>query len=106
MVEAVIERFPNLDPMAQAMVVRFMIPTEDSQQRFARIHALAQRSDDALVRITYLATQVAEPDSPVIDAALRDGNEDVAAFAQGLRAALEQASAESAAASPAGQAGE
>ncbi len=83
MIAAVNERYPRLDRLAQAMVLRFLPHQEENAARpFEAIHGLAQRSEDPLVRIMYLAANMSEADDPALGAAMRSPVEPVARFAE------------------------
>ena len=91
-IQSVLEsRFPRLNPVEQAMVIRMMSPQPAAQQRFSRIQELAVRLEQPLPRITYLATQVEDLEAPALAAAVRSEDPQIAAFAEALRGALELA---------------
>lgn len=87
--QAMTERFNRYDNLRQAWMVRFLLPDAKGQPMLPRIHELAQRSEDTLVRIMYLASQVSDPKSPVLDAADRSSNPRIARFASTWRPTLE-----------------
>lgn len=79
---AVSERYPRLDALEQAMVVRFLPRRmEGTAAQFDVIHNLAQRSEDPLIRIMYLAANVSSDTDPALQAAMRSPVEPIARFA-------------------------
>lgn len=86
--DVVNELYPQLNTVEQAWAVRFAGRPEQGESRFTRVLDLAARSDDPLVRITYLATHVAESESPQINAALRHANPQIRRFAEALKIGL------------------
>ena len=92
--QAVGHAYPQWNPMMQAWVVRFLVPGADHEALFDTIHESAQRSQEALVWVVYLATQVSDPDAAVINTALRHPDAKIAAFAGALREDLELAAAQ------------
>lgn len=78
--------FSKLDPLHQAWVVRFLPPQGATRELLAPVYDIAIRSKDPLVQLSYLATQITDPASPEIDAALRSGDERVKRYAATLKA--------------------
>jgi len=58
--------------------------------RLRRIFEQAKRSDSELVRFTYLAMQVRDPQAPELLAALRSDNEEIRIFAGQLQTVIEE----------------
>ncbi len=83
MTAAVEDRFPDLDRLGRAMVVRFLpSPSGPGMPRlFETLHGLAQRSDDPLVRVMYLAANVGDPADPALEAAQRSEVAAISRFA-------------------------
>ncbi len=73
------------DPVRRAWVVRYMPQEVRGEQACPGVHRAAERSDETLVRVLYLATQIGDGSSPIIDAALRAGDQRVVRFAEGFR---------------------
>jgi hypothetical protein len=77
------------------MVVRFLPgPIDNAPRMFEAIHGLAQRSEDPLVRIMYLAANTVGPDDPALEAAMRSPSDRVARFAEAWVDVLGQRQAE------------
>ena len=91
--EVVEDAYPRWNTTMQAWVVRFLVQDADRRASFELIRESAQRSEDALVWIMYLATQVSDPEAAVINTALRHSDAKVVAFAGALREGLERAAA-------------
>lgn len=85
-VAALNQSFAGLDPLLQAWTVRFL-PAKAAGV-LGPVYDAVARSKDAMVRVAFLATQVKDPASPQIDAALRSPDEQVKAFAAALRESL------------------
>jgi tetratricopeptide (TPR) repeat protein len=90
-VAALNQSFAGLDPLLQAWTVRFL-PAKAAGV-LGPVYDAVARSKDAMVRVAFLATQVKDPASPQIDAALRSPDEQVKAFAAALRESLTAAGA-------------
>ncbi len=65
---AVIEAYPDLDPVSQAWLIGVMAQGPTSQA----IRSMARKSDNRLVKISYLFHCVDGVDDPMLDAARRD----------------------------------
>jgi hypothetical protein len=110
---AAVEVWPDLSVEQRAWVLSFLAPEGPAAPLFAELRRLAGRSDDLLVQLTLLATQVTEPDDPLLNQALRGEAGPLKRFAEARRRALQQraereAAAQEAAApdTPAGPPGE
>jgi tetratricopeptide (TPR) repeat protein len=90
-VAALNQSFAGLDPLLQAWTVRFL-PSK-AAGALGPVYDAVARSKDAMVRVAFLATQVTDPASPQIDAALRMADPQVKAFAAALRESLTAAAA-------------
>lgn len=92
MTSAVTDGYPTLDRLGRAMVVRFLPlrPEDGSPSPFETIHDLAQRSDDTLVQVMYLAANVVEPADPALEAAQISDVPDVSRFAMAWADVLAQ----------------
>jgi len=95
---AINEALVDMDPLLQAWTINFLPNRQqDEQGLFEPARAMAQRSDDPLVRVLYLARHVAEPFDPAVNAAQRHDNEVVrdyaAAHKRGLEIEIEKARA-------------
>ncbi|MCC7146085.1 MAG: hypothetical protein IT443_06530 [Phycisphaeraceae bacterium] len=88
MAESVVKRFVDLDPTSQALVVRFIPAGDRGTALFGGALDMARRSDNTLVKICYLATQVASSQDPTLDAGLRSNDADVRKFAEAVRQSL------------------
>jgi len=80
--------FQGLNEVGQAWVIRFMLANRQGRDWFGNVDELAQRSDSLIVWITYLATQVHEPESVAMNTALRHSNPLVVKFANAQRTGL------------------
>jgi len=66
-----------------------MESSKEAYEAFAQIIEVARRSDDPMVRISYLTTKVFDPKSPDIDAAIRHSNPQISQYAKELRVSRE-----------------
>lgn len=89
-VDIVNAAFPQMDPLRQAWTISFMPGTADVRSLAPNVFDLAQRSDDTMVKLVYLANHVKNAADPMLSAALRDGNANVALFAQALQQSFQQ----------------
>lgn len=89
--DALNQAYGKLDAVGQAWVLRFVPPAGPRGSMFDPILQLASRSDEALVRVMHLSTQVRDPASAEMNAALRHADRRVVGFAEALRSGLEQA---------------
>ena len=98
MIQAIEERYPTLDPVAQAWTIGFASRTTEGNPGMPQLLNAAKRSKNPLIRIVYLLAHVRDdPDSPDLNAAMRDDNPLIAEFAKAHRAAIVQRLAEQAA---------
>jgi tetratricopeptide (TPR) repeat protein len=88
--EAVNRAFPELNPVEQAWAASFIPRLPHIQPLFEPTLTAANRSDNTLVRLALLATQVTETDSPVLNAALRMPEGPVREYARATLNMLEQ----------------
>ncbi len=89
--DAVNNLYPELDPLRQAWTVMFITPQAREDGALSRVMDLAQRSTEPMVQIALLTTQVDDPASPVLAAALRSDNKLVRDYAAAIRDALQRA---------------
>jgi len=82
------DMYPNMTPQMQAWTVCFTPPSGDLVGLMPNVHQQAQRSDNALIQVVYLATQVADPNAPAMTAALRSNDPAITGYAQALRQAM------------------
>ncbi len=87
-VDTINGEFTRMSVRQQAWTVRFLSLAREQKQLFQRIIDQAQRSDEPLVRLMYLVTQVEEADSPQLAAAIRHDNPQIKGFAQAYREGL------------------
>lgn len=80
--------YQDHDPATRAWVVLMSTRDVPEQARLAGVLESAARSDDPLVRISYLATQVNDPASQELDDALRHADRRISRFAEARRNAL------------------
>jgi hypothetical protein len=78
------QSFPRLQPPQQAMLVALLVPQASVPFLFKEVNQLADRSDEPLVRMAYLTTQVAAADDPVLMHALHSTDAMVRQYAQWL----------------------
>ena len=88
-VQAVNETVPDLEPMLQAWAVRYLQPSDIYKQEMSRLIEIAQRSDNILVRVMYLATQVRDPADASLTDAMRSDIPEIRDFATAQRAEIE-----------------
>jgi tetratricopeptide (TPR) repeat protein len=102
--EALAQRFRNFDTLQQAWTMRFLPPVDRQPVAVQRVVELAQRSREPLVRLVYLESQVTDPASPALNAALREEDPLIGEYARALRESLRerQAARDAAAQGPAG----
>ncbi len=81
--------FANLKVYEQAWALFFMESSKEAYEAFAQIIEVARRSDEPMVRISYLTTKVFDPKSPDIDAAIRHSNPQISQYAKELRVSRE-----------------
>lgn len=74
--------FPQLDPVTQAWAVIFLPGDPDGRALFDRIHQVAQRSDEAVVRVAYTMAQVTDPQSTHISTDMRHADPRISIFAR------------------------
>jgi tetratricopeptide (TPR) repeat protein len=91
MADALNQAYVGLDPLTQAWVMRFIPQSDRTREMFGAIIQIASRSEDPNIRVMYLATQVSDPDSNDLNAALRHSRPEVVEFAQAIQGALEGA---------------
>lgn len=77
--------FANLKAYEQAWALFFMEYSKESYEAFTEIIDVARRSDEPMVRISYLTNMVFDPKSPDIDAAIRHSNPQISQYAKELR---------------------
>jgi len=99
---AVTRTYQSMDPLLQAWTVHFLLPDAQKKPVLSTVHDLAQRSDNPLIQIVYLASQVDDPQSPLLDAALRHKDAAIAGFGQAWREVLRQTAKEQPVAAPPG----
>ncbi|HEX7010024.1 MAG TPA: hypothetical protein VF184_08580 [Phycisphaeraceae bacterium] len=87
------QRFTQAGPFEQAWLLRFAPSDEPASQRYAPLLDAAQRSDEPLVRVVYLACHVTDPAAPALAAAVRHENQTIRTFAQALSDSFAAASA-------------
>lgn len=92
--EAINSRFPTFNPTQQAWTLRFLPPADRLPENLQPAVDLAQRSNEPLVRVVYLAAQVTDPESPAMTAALRHEDPVIGEFARALRSALTTSASE------------
>jgi hypothetical protein len=73
------ETFAKQDPIEQAWLLGVMPEGLLPEQ----VQSVAQRSEDRLVKLTYLLTQVTGPGDPMLDAAIRSEDEPLRRLAEG-----------------------
>lgn len=88
--DKVSQRFPSFDSKTKAWTIRFMLPDEDGNPVAQRVIDLAQRSDDPMVRIMYLAMNADSPDAPALTDAIRHDDPTIRTFAQAMKAGFEK----------------
>ncbi len=100
--QALTRKYESMDSLMQAWTVRFLTPDPAGKALLQTIHELAQRSDNPMVQVVYLASQVSDPASPLIDAAIRSRNATISDFGTAWRTVATQlkAAAKPATASP------
>ena len=77
--------FGKFEPYEQAWMCAFLPNDKKSADALRPVHNSAQKSNDPIVRIAYLATQVHNPNSPLIDSDLRHTHPMVRDFAESHR---------------------
>jgi len=87
---AAVEVWPDLSIEQRAWVLSFLAPEGSAAPLFAELRRLAGQSDDPLVQLTLLATQVTEPDDPLLNQALRGEAGPLKRFAEARRRTLQQ----------------
>jgi hypothetical protein len=98
------QAFPRLEPLEQVMLASLLPRKAELPYLCREVHQLADRSDDPLVRMAYMVTQVTAPDAPALISALRSTNPQIHEFAQWLQTSLQAAIPASASGSVAGPA--
>ena len=88
-VQAVLGRYPQMDMLEKAWILRFIPPIDDRPSAYAMILKDAAQSDHTLVRLTYLATQVTTSDDPALTAAIDSNDQTVQRFAKARKQLLE-----------------
>ena len=94
------QAFENADTTTRGWILLMLPAQTRARSEFQPSLELAQRSDEALVRIAYLLTQATDPEAPALGAAIRDGSPRVQRFAEALRQALQVAPPATAADTP------
>jgi hypothetical protein len=89
-IDAVNQSFTDSDRLTRAWVLMMLPPLEGRRSEYQESLELAQRQDDPLVQVAFLASQATEPDHPALAAAIRDGSPPVRRYAEALREALSQ----------------
>ncbi|MCC6579522.1 MAG: hypothetical protein IT440_03715 [Phycisphaeraceae bacterium] len=84
-VTAINSQFPQLHVLGQAWLLATMPTDAALLARLAPVQDLAQRSDDPLVRILYLARFVKDAKDPAVAAALRHQDPLIAGFARTMQ---------------------
>ena len=87
--DAIVRQWERFGPVQQAWITRFLPPAEHLPDSLRRIVDLAQRSDEPMVRVVFLAAQVKEAASPAMTAALRHKDPLIGEFARALRDSLQ-----------------
>ena len=88
--EAINQRFPLYQTIRQVWTVLSLTNEKDhGNAKLQRVFDLAKRSDDEMVRISYLFMHVKDLDSPALADALRDANPRIQRFANALKQILE-----------------
>ena len=82
------EHFASFRDYEQMWICLFMGIDDKSKALFSTVHELAQRSTDPMVRIAYMGTVVTDPESPVINDALRDEDPVISQFAEAHRVGI------------------
>ncbi|QQE12196.1 hypothetical protein JD969_01595 [Planctomycetota bacterium] len=83
-------QFNESDIKGKAWLVRFT-PIKrigEMDYKFQRIIEAAQRSNESMINIMYLATQIADSDDPGLSAAMRSENKDIQAYANAINDAF------------------
>jgi hypothetical protein len=86
--ELIGQRYPTFDSQLKAWTIRFMLPDEDGEPISKRVIDLAGRSDDPMVRIVYMLTQIDSPTSAALTDAIRHDNPTIRGFAEALKEGL------------------
>ncbi|MFA9477470.1 hypothetical protein ACERK3_04095 [Phycisphaerales bacterium AB-hyl4] len=87
--EPINEQFAEWDTMQQAWAVRMLTRSDRSRDLFRRILDAAERSDDSIVRLTFMATHLDGSASSALNAALRHDDTTIRTFAEALRDAAD-----------------
>ncbi len=88
--KALNDRYKLLDPQGRAWIVLHLGATDGLGAPTQPIFDAAKRSDEPVVRIAYLLTQVKDPQSPEIAAGLRHGNRTIRDFASAWQVNLQK----------------
>ena len=90
-IAALSEAYAELEPVGQAWMLATMLTGDNTEA----ILAMARKSEDRLVKMSYLLNCLTGPDDPMLDAARRDTDPDVSELAEIgeelMRRALEKA---------------
>lgn len=99
--ESVATMYADMDRLEQAWVVRFINRAEPGRAApFEAIFESAAKSEEPLVRMTYLVTHAKTPDDPSLAAAMQSSNQTLKTFATALKQVIlerEEAEAKAAA---------
>ena len=86
--DALVQYYHDSGVTSRALLVSLMDPVRRVRMLLEPIHESATRSDDVLIRVLYLATQVQDPASVHLTAGLRHSDPVVVAFTKALQAGL------------------
>jgi len=86
--ELISQRYPTFNSLLKAWTIRFMLDDQDGEPVSRRVIELAERSDDPMVRVVYMVTQVDSPTSPALTDAIRHENPIIRDFAEALKTGL------------------
>ncbi len=87
--QAVNDQFPRMDRVEQAWSLLFLPRTEETVELFAPVYDRVERSNEQMLRITYLAVHVRTPNSTLLTDALREPDELVVQYAQAIQDAFD-----------------
>jgi len=82
------KQFRDWTTKQRAWMVLFLPPIEDANHPIRPSLDIAKRSDDPLLRIPYLLTQIRDPQDPAIDAGLRHDGRAIRDFASAYQSLL------------------
>ena len=83
--EAYLSLYQSLDPVRQAWLLLFLPPTREVKSQFAPIYKAASESEEAVVRVMYLAASGLRPGDETLEPAVESEDPEVRDFASAMK---------------------